>query len=75
MRRYDVPPEDRQWAISIQDPNCSLMLNWVIDNKIPYELHAARIRFRPHTEVLRTQFYLQYVEHCYPVEEPYPTVF
>lgn len=75
MKRYDVPPEQRQWAIRVQDPNFNRVAVWVWDNNVPHELHANRIRFRPHTDTVRTQFYLQYADLCYPVDEPYPTVF
>lgn len=75
MQHIDVPAELRQYAVAVQDPNFVTVFNWVVDHKIPYELHAARLRFRPHTELLRTQFYLQYLDLCYPVQEPYPTVF
>ena len=51
------------------------ILAWIQDNSIPHEIRAARIRFRPHTEHLLLQYYLQYSEYCYPVEQPYPTVF
>jgi hypothetical protein len=74
--RYDVvDPQHRQWAISIQDPMLSRLLAWLQDNSAPHEIHAARVRFTLPTEQLRTQFYLQWINHCYPVEEPYPSVF
>jgi hypothetical protein len=74
--RYDVvDTQHRQWAISIQDPNLSRVLAWIQDNSIPYQIHAARVRFRLPSEQLRTQFYLQWINHCYLVEEPYPSVF
>ncbi len=75
MKRIDVPPDQRQWAIAVQDPNFNRVACWIWDNNIPYELHAARIRFRPHSDTIRTQFYLQYMQYCYTVEEPYPSVF
>lgn len=71
----DPRADQRQYAISTQDTNFNSVFNWVLDNDIPYELHLARVRFRPHLDTLRTQYYLQYSEMCYAVEPPYPTVF
>ena len=79
LPRINVPPHLTQWAIGIvpveNRRTFELVYNWILDNKIPHELHAARVRFRPHTALLRTQFYLQYSHLCYTVDEPYPTVF
>ncbi len=64
-----------QYYILIKDIHFNPVFNWVIDNDIPYELHANRLRFRPHSEQLLVQFLLQYSDHCTSVELPYPSVF
>lgn len=72
-------PCEQQFAIHIlgtsQRDNLYRVLAWIQDNAIPHEIHANRIRFRPHTQQLLVQYYLQYSAHCYPVEPPYPSVF
>ncbi len=64
-----------QYYILIRSPHFNTVFNWVFDNNIPYELHANRLRFRPHSETLLVQFLLQYADYCARVESPYPTVF
>ena len=64
-----------QYYILIGHPNLYSILAWIQDNDIPHEIHANRIRFRPHTERLALEFALQYMDSCSSVEHPYPTVF
>ncbi len=66
---------DTQYYILVRSPHFERVFNWVFDNDVPYELHANRIRFRPHSEQLLVQFLLQYADHCSTVEDPYPSVF
>lgn len=66
---------DQQYYILIRDPHFNRVFNWIWDNQVPHELHANRLRFRPHSEQLLLQFLLQYVDHCATVELPYPSVF
>lgn len=75
----DLFPCDRQFAIQIpgigQRDDLYRVLAWIQDNNIPHEIHAARIRFRPHTEALLLEYYLRWAELCRPVEQPYPSLF
>lgn len=64
-----------QYYILTRDPQTSSVLAWIQDNEIPHEIHANRIRFRPHTERLALEFALQYMDYCHSVEQPYPSVF
>ncbi len=66
---------DQQYYILTSSPHLSRVLAWIQDNRIPHEIHANRIRFRPHSETLALQYYLQYSELCSSVEQPYPSVF
>ena len=66
---------DQQYYILTQSPQLSRILAWIMDNDIPHEIHANRVRFRPHSEQLALQYYLQWSEHCFTVEPPYPSVF
>ena len=66
-------PCGQQFAVYRED--LYRVLAWIQDNAIPHEIHANRVRFRPHTPELLLQYYLQYSEHCRPVDQPYPTVF
>lgn len=65
----------KQYYILIQTPCVSRVLAWLQDNDIPHEIHANRIRFRPHTEQLLVQYHLQWADSCAPVELPYPSLF
>ncbi len=64
-----------QYYILVRSPHFARVFNWIFDNSVPYELHANRIRFRPHSETLLVQFLLQYRDHCELVELPYPSHF
>lgn len=64
-----------QYYCLIRTPHFERVFNWVLDNSIPYELHANRLRFRPHSDSLLLQYHLQYSDLCAPVELPYPTEF
>lgn len=66
---------DKQYYILVRDPMFNRVATWVWDNDIPNELHANRMRFRPHSEALLVQFFLQWAPHCPTVEPPYSTVF
>jgi hypothetical protein len=66
---------DTQYYILVRSPHFNTVFNWVIDCDIPYELHANRLRFRPHSETLLLQFLLQYLDYCSTVESPYPSHF
>ena len=64
-----------QYFILVQSPHFNDVFNWVFDRDVPYELHANRIRFRPHSEQVLVEFALRYRDHCSTVEEPYPSHF
>ena len=72
-------PCGQQFAIHIlgigQRDDLYRVLAWIQDNDIPHEIHAQRIRFRPHTEQLLVQYHLQFAHLCYAVDQPYPSVF
>lgn len=68
-------PLCKQYAVNLQQPHFYRVFDWVLANGVPYELHAARLRFRPHSERLLVEYHLQWATICYPVGEPYPTVF
>lgn len=72
-------PCGTQYAIQVlgiaQRQELYRVLAWIQDNEIPHEIHAARIRFRPHTEKLLLQYHLQYAQFCTEVDLPYPSVF
>jgi hypothetical protein len=65
----------QQYYILVRSPYFERVFNWIFDHDIPYELHANRIRFRPHTSELLLEFLLRYESHCSTVESPYPSVF
>lgn len=77
----NLKPCDQQFAINLGSLDSShredtfRVLAWIQDNAIPYEIHAARIRFRPHTEQLLLEYYLRWEQYCYTVDQPYPSVF
>ena len=68
-------PYTKQYYILTQDPLFRRVLIWVLESDIPHELHINRLRFRPHSDTVLLEFYLQYRDVCEAVESPYPTVF
>ena len=66
---------DLQYYILTRHNEFPRVFKWVSDNQIPCEIHANRLRFRPHTKPLLVEFFLRYADLCPTVETPYPTEF